>query len=82
MKHRGLYGAAEGNETRRSADSFADHLADNDIVEGHDVAVLRARFEEKDWKRFSAFVEDMRQRKYNQTRIDSVVARASSGVRL
>jgi hypothetical protein len=82
MKHKGLYGQAQGNERRQDLSAFNERLEDNEIVEGQHVAVLRSRFEERNWTAFTAYANELKIKGFSQPRIDSIVARASSGLRL
>lgn len=79
---RGLYNQSQGDEHRPSASAFVDRLADNDLIEGEDVTRLRALAKRKEWKKFSAHVQKMKEKGIGQKRIDSIVTRATSGVRL
>jgi len=82
---RGLYGQNEGNENRSAADSMSERIADNEVVEGPHVAVLRRIIKDRqpDWrKRFDAKVAELRREGFSQSRIDSMVTRSYAGVRL
>jgi hypothetical protein len=82
MKPRGLYGQKEGNEHRSAVSSFAERLEDNAVVEGNAVAVLRSCVKTHDWTAFQVEVQKLRAAGHSQARLDSMIARASSGVRL
>ena len=82
MRNRGLYGQAEGNETRSAADSMAERIADNELIEGEHVASLRRMIQGKDWKNLDLKVKALYKMGFDGKRVDSMVTRAYSGVRL
>lgn len=78
---RGLYGMSEGNESRSSNLQFGDRLADNQIVEGQHVAVIRRMVSERKWKDVTAFTDKLRNQGHSKDRVDSMVSRAMAGMR-
>jgi len=79
-KHRGLYGQSEGNET--NPNSFSEHCADNDVVEGQDVATMKSMVKGKRWDALTEYVVKLRAQGWSQKRIDAAISRAGCGVRL
>lgn len=82
MKNRGLYGQSEGNEHRNATASFEERLDDNELVEGAAVKALRSCVKSHDWTALQVEVQKLKAAGHSQARIDSMIARASSGVRL
>lgn len=82
MKHRGLYGQSEGNDNRSSADFMVERMDENERIEGHHVAALRRMFSERDWTNYNNKITSLLKEGFKQNRIDSMVARASAGLKL
>lgn len=82
MKHRGLYGQSEGNETRSADSCFQERLADNQSIEGEHVAALRRMVKEKNWGAFNTKLEDLRRAGFSNSRISAMTTSAMAGVRL
>jgi len=79
MAHRGLYGQAEGNERRTEAATYAEALADNEVVEGHIVTELRRLWRAKRFAAFQAVTERLRAEGHSEGRVASMVTRATVG---
>lgn len=78
---RGLYGQSEGNEKRSNFATFGDRIAENDLVEGQHVAVIRRMVSERKWKDVTAFTDKLRNQGHSKDRVDSMVSRAMAGMR-
>lgn len=82
MKNRGLYGQAEGNESRSQMAQMEERIADNQLIEGPHIASLRRMVKEKDWRNFTAKIQNLTQLGFSQSRIDSMTRSATAGVKL
>lgn len=78
---RQLYGGREADEFRSSGEAFADRLRDNEIAEGEHVTVLRRMASERAWDQLTCYVEKLREQGHSQARVDSMVARSTTGLR-
>ena len=79
---RGLYGQREGNEFRVNADVLADRYADNDLLEGNHVENLREYAKNLQWTEFQKYCDSLRADGFSRSRVESIINRALSGVRL
>ena len=79
---KGLYGQLQGNESRIGTAVQTDHFHASDVAEGHEVAVLNRMLKERDWKGVEKFTSELKAAGHAQWRIDSIINKASYGVRL
>ena len=78
---RGTYGQNEGNETRSSFAVFGDRIIENDIAEGAHVSALRKMASYRNWKAVTAYTDNLRKCGHSQLRVDSMISRATAGLR-
>lgn len=81
---RGRYpGQFQGDEHRPGDASLNERFQENDLVEGEEVAILKARFKEGvqtgNWTAYQNYIEELQRAGHSQSRIDSMVARAGMG---
>ncbi len=81
MKHRGLYGQSEGNESRSQAAVMQDIIDDNEVIEGPMVRALRDMIKSHRWEQVKLYCARLLSEGVKQSRIDSMVVRASTRLR-
>lgn len=81
MKNRGLYHGAQGDERRQSSAAVAEQLDINDTIEGHEISVLRRMLGEQAWTEITAYCASLKAKGFAQFRIDSMMNRASCGIK-
>jgi hypothetical protein len=78
---RGVYGQNDGSLSRGGKDSatvgMGEYMADSEIAEGKELAVLTRMYREQDWKGFASYTEGLRKGGWAKGRIDSLVTRAT-----
>jgi hypothetical protein len=79
---RGLFGQSEGNEWRGQAEQFAERLLDNEVAEGHHVAVLRRIVKERAWVQVESYTARLKKEGHWRARIESMLTRAMVGLKL
>jgi len=84
INSRGVYGQNDGSLVRGGKDSatlsFGDRLSDNRICEGREEDTLRAMFNDRSrWGDLEAYCRELRGKGWSQSRIDSVLSRATCG---
>lgn len=78
---RGLYGQNEGNEYRPQEQSLTERIADNEIVEGDHVKLLRSAAKARDWTVFQFEIQQLEEQGFTKQRIDSMTVTAMAGLR-
>jgi len=81
---RGLYGQVQADANNTATAVFSERLADNEVAEGEIVTRLRNILTNGSPQRFDAaskYMEKLRVDGFSDTRIASIYARASAGVR-
>ena len=78
---RGIYGQAEGNETRTDREQLVERIADNQIVEGDIVASLRRLVADHNWKGVEVKMAKLAEAGHSQSRRESMLTRAMAGLR-
>jgi len=81
MAYRGLYRQSEGNEHRQQSEAAAEYYADNEVVERGEANILKAMLKQKRWDAITKHVAGLRKQGWRQMRIDSVISRASFGLK-
>jgi hypothetical protein len=76
----GLYGQAQGNETRNGIAVRDERYLDNDLIEGEHVVALREMAREQNWHAVEGYVAIMKIEGWAQARIDSMIRRATYGL--
>ena len=79
MKNRGLYHQPDGSESRPDADSFSEHLSDNQVVEGEAIQRARDLFSSGQFEAFGAFMAELQDDGWSNTRVYAVVSQATRG---
>jgi hypothetical protein len=82
MKMKGLYGQAQGNESRQSVAVIQSHFDANHLVEGQHVATLRRMFADRSWTAFQQYTAELKKAGHAQYRIDAMIGQAGAGIKL
>jgi hypothetical protein len=81
INRRGVYGQNDGSLTRGGKDSstafMGEYMADSEIAEGKELAVLTRMYREQDWTGFQSYTDGLRKAGWAKGRIDSLVTRAT-----
>jgi len=77
----GLYGQREGNENRQSVAVFSEHLSDNEICEGREVAKLREMFIDHDFDGIDSYHKVLLTRGFSPIRLQYMMSTASCGIK-
>lgn len=81
INRRGVYNQNDGSLTRGGKDSgtafMSEYMADSQIAEGKELAVLTRMYREQDWKGFQAYTDSLIAGGWSKTRVDSLVTRAT-----
>ena len=78
---RGIYGQAEGNESRQATEAYADRIfCENHIAEGDHVAALRRLCSARDWKGVTHYTDAILREGHSKLRLDSMLTRAMAGL--
>jgi len=78
---RGLYGQRQGDEGRTAFVTFGDRITENQIVEGDHVRVIRKMASSRRWEALTAYTDGLLKQGHSKTRVDSMVSRATAGLR-
>jgi len=69
-------GQLEGDENRPQSSSFQEAIQDNELVEGEHVKMLRTFLGRKDWNKFEAYVQKLKDEGHSEHRIQTMISNA------
>ena len=75
-------GQLEGDEFRPQSSSFQEAIQDNELVEGEHVKMLRTFLGRKDWKKFEAYVQKLKDEGNSEHRIQTMISNAMHRAKL